>query len=739
MSRKFSRRPWVIVAGVLVVVIVVAVVGAAVAVRSDAVRQRIEAAAGQATGRTLTIGGGVSLAVAWPPTLVAGGIKLTNMAGGSRPDMLTMQQLRLSVSPLALLGGHLVITELDLRHPDILLETNAAGQGNWIFAKAAAQPVPGSPGAPTASPASPSDGLAVEAVRITDGHITLRDGATGQTIPFDISRAGLTAPTPTAPVHVSAGIEVSGLHVNIAVDTSSIVQLQKGGTPDLSALSIVADQADLGRIVPGLTLDGARIELPNNAAPATVTMSGKLGAAPFSAHASVASPALHGAAGTASIDASIEAAGADVAIKGSIADPAARTGLDAALTAKVPDLAALSPFAGRPLPPVKGIDFAAHLADGPGGFGHAVSLQNASLTTPQGDLVGSVTATVIGRPAVQAVLNANHLDVDALLAAIRATPQPAAGPAVAPPPPASPPPASAAPAPPALPFGLLDRGDADIKFSVASLQAAGVAVSNLSGHVVMKDGKLTAGPIQATVPGGALTLSASADGRQPAPPVALAITAPALDVKPLLALFGMPDAATGSLEVRTDLHAVGATQAALIASLTGRAGVGLTDTDVDNAVLLRSLGGVLKAANLPGLVPPNGRTRLKCLVVEAKAANGIAVLGPAVLDSTRLLMNVTGTVNLGAETLGLQLRPMLRTGGPGIVVPVRVDGPWRDPHAGLDPAGLAEAGVQTGVRSLLGTAAGLLGAKAIGRRIEMIGEHGEDACGPAIAAMRNPA
>jgi hypothetical protein len=32
----------------------------------------------------------------------------------------------------------------------------------------------------------------------------------------------------------------------------------------------------------------------------------------------------------------------------------------------------------------------------------------------------------------------------------------------------------------------------------------------------------------------------------------------------------------------------------------------------------------------------------------------------------------------------------------------------------------------------------LLGAKSIGRRIEMVGEHGEDACGPALAAMRNP-
>jgi hypothetical protein len=41
-------------------------------------------------------------------------------------------------------------------------------------------------------------------------------------------------------------------------------------------------------------------------------------------------------------------------------------------------------------------------------------------------------------------------------------------------------------------------------------------------------------------------------------------------------------------------------------------------------------------------------------------------------------------VQLGAETLDVRLRPLLRIGGTGIAVPVRLTGPWRAPKAAWD-------------------------------------------------------
>ena len=82
------------------------------------------------------------------------------------------------------------------------------------------------------------------------------------------------------------------------------------------------------------------------------------------------------------------------------------------------------------------------------------------------------------------------------------------------------------------------------------------------------------------------------------------------------------------------------------------------------------------------------------------------------LNSARFLINIAGTANLGSELLALSVRPMLRTTGTGVVVPVRVDGTFRNPRVTLN--------------------APLGGATAV----SYPSEHGADACGPALAAVR---
>jgi hypothetical protein len=166
----------------------------------------------------------------------------------------------------------------------------------------------------------------------------------------------------------------------------------------------------------------------------------------------------------------------------------------------------------------------------------------------------------------------------------------------------------------------------------------------------------------------------------------------------------------------------------LARTLEGKAAVGLVDASVNNAVLQAALSDVLRAGQLPD-VGDTGRTTLRCVAVRLTAAGGVATLNTATLDSARLLINATGHIDLGAETLALRLRPMLRT-GPGIVVPVRVDGGFKQPKVALDPEGLASANANTA----LGLAAGLLGGKAVPHA--PTAERSGDACGPALAAIR---
>ena len=89
-----------------------------------------------------------------------------------------------------------------------------------------------------------------------------------------------------------------------------------------------------------------------------------------------------------------------------------------------------------------------------------------------------------------------------------------------------------------------------------------------------------------------------------------------------------------------------------------------------------------------------------------------------VLASSLLTMDGSGSLNLGAETLDLHVRPQARVAGTGIVVPMRISGPFRSPAAAPDAAAaIAEnagtvAGAVLGNTTPLGLVAGALGGEA---------------------------
>ena len=191
--------------------------------------------------------------------------------------------------------------------------------------------------------------------------------------------------------------------------------------------------------------------------------------------------ALVAAAAPYRLDASAEAGGARLAAKGSIADPRTLGGADLALTAQVPDLAALAPLARRPLPAWRDIAGGARMLTAPEGPSRGVALRSIALRSPLADLAGEAALDRGGRPALRARLASDRVDLDALLTALPARPvQPPAVEPVTAAPPA--PPQIAEPARPAgsgrlfsdrpIPFDLLRLGDADLSVAIAALLAA---------------------------------------------------------------------------------------------------------------------------------------------------------------------------------------------------------------------------------------------------------------------------
>lgn len=139
------------------------------------------AAAGQtkaATGRDLVIGGKVYVRIFPAPAVIAEDIRFSNAGWGSRPDMIRVRHAEGHVAFWPLILGRVQIRRIVLAGADALLETDAAGTGNWVF---------GHEGEPVAG-AGPVPEITLDVLRIEDAQIAYRDGKSGQETQLTIER-----------------------------------------------------------------------------------------------------------------------------------------------------------------------------------------------------------------------------------------------------------------------------------------------------------------------------------------------------------------------------------------------------------------------------------------------------------------------------------------------------------------------------------------------------------------------
>jgi uncharacterized protein involved in outer membrane biogenesis len=122
------------------------------------------------TGRELRIGGKVDVTLFPRLALVAEDVSFANAPWGSRPDMARAKRVEGSVALLPLLRKEVEVIRLVLVEPDVLLETDAKGVGNWSFKPSGASKpkAAGEPGAVAVDLLSAS---------IDRGQLTWRNGA----------------------------------------------------------------------------------------------------------------------------------------------------------------------------------------------------------------------------------------------------------------------------------------------------------------------------------------------------------------------------------------------------------------------------------------------------------------------------------------------------------------------------------------------------------------------------------
>lgn len=223
----------------LIVVLVVLAIAAFFLVPADRIAGLAESRFEAATGRTLNVEGDVRPRL-WPSLGInTGAIEIANADWADDTPMLQAEGLSVSVDLGALIGGDIRITGVEIKGPQILLETNSDGAGNWEFASGEA---PAATGGETSEPGT-IPAFSIDQATISGGSLTYRDAAGAETRLTDID-ATLTLPEFDGPISLVAATALNGQPVSVDAAIPRFSTFLTGST-DGVALGAVAGDASV--------------------------------------------------------------------------------------------------------------------------------------------------------------------------------------------------------------------------------------------------------------------------------------------------------------------------------------------------------------------------------------------------------------------------------------------------------------------------------------------------------------
>jgi AsmA protein len=831
MKRRIKIWAWV-----LLTVIAVPVIGIGVFLVTfdpNAYAPDLISAMEGATGRQMSIGSRISIALSFTPTIQADNVSLANPPGFPDADFLTLRHVEARIALLPLFSHRVDIQRLWLDGPVLTLETSPTGAADWDFSK----PTPPSNGAgsPSGTGSAPSHHYKVtlESVEILSGQLIIKNPQGAQTGALTLTDLTGAADSASTPLNVDAAAAYNGIPFTVTgrlgpierfsgigsgpwpVDlsfaatgatatvngtfshprsaggydlavTAAIPALtalqplagpaftlppvqnltaaahltdQNAALPAITALFVKAGASDLSTFRPGLSLQNLDIEMPSLSQPLTINITGAVDKSLLSvsgslgAVASLLNPAwLPPSAGAANPQASAiypvnltaQAAGATLAITGGAATPNGLAGVALGIKATIPDLSALAPLAGTPLPAWKNIALQTTVID-PGGLGlaKAAGLDGLTLTMDNAALGGGASLYFGPQPKLEAAIKAQTINIDALRAAM---PAPQAAPVTPPsnqitPVPAQAPDFTQSTTP--LPVKLLQSATADIQISADTLILNHATYAALQTHAVLGNGVLTISPFTAILPGGGIAGNAAIDVTKSPPTETVTLNAPALALSPFLKAIGLPDDAQGTIQAALNANGAGLTPHDFFAGINGSLGLASVNGVIDGTVLDDLFGAVLHAVGLPeAMIGAQGPVPVRCFALRMDAAGGTGTIRALTLDSSRLLVQGGGGVNFGNETLGVIIRPQLRVAGAELGVPVKIGGTFYDPTTTVAPLGALQEAGKTAIglpitiaqdassNSVVGQIIGGLGLKGV------IAKAAPDVCPDALALGR---
>ncbi|THD57631.1 MAG: AsmA family protein [Phenylobacterium sp.] len=407
-------------------------------------------------------------------------------------------------------------------------------------------------------------------------------------------------------------------------------------------------------------------------------------------------------------DADIRAGQTYVTAKGAVPKPFDMASFYMDVTGRGPDLADLYGLTGVPLPNTPPYNLHARLSRDV----HLWKLQDIGGKVGSSDLAGVISVrTGEKRPFVQADLRSKSLDFPDLGALFGGTRRPGAV--------ASPQQKAAAQTlraqqrifPDAtLAVDKIRALDADVSYKADSIRDAPINLRSGSVQVKLEDGVLRANPLEFDLPQGTVSGFVNLDARKAVPVTDLDLRLANARLQTFIPAHAQGgDPISGSVVGRVKLHGAGASIHRALAASNGEMEIVAPSGEVRRA--FAELAGVDLVKGLGLLWAKNqDSTPLRCGFAHFNAKDGVLTSDALVVDTGPVLVNGSGTINLGSEQLDLTVKghpkkfQLVR-----LNVPVTISGPLLGPKVTVHKSGaLAQGGAAIALGALLSPAAILL-------------------------------
>ncbi len=188
------------------------------------------AAQGKAfTGRDITIGGDISIALLPAPQVVARDVRVANLDGAAAPDMVRLSSLEVRVALGPLMGGNVQVETVRLIKPVIELELLADGRRNWDITAVATKDAPPAATAkgPTVSTepaaAQPDVPVRLDNFVIKDGLLVYRDEQSGTVETVKVETATIAAASLIGPFESAGRLELKGIAFDYEATVGAII------------------------------------------------------------------------------------------------------------------------------------------------------------------------------------------------------------------------------------------------------------------------------------------------------------------------------------------------------------------------------------------------------------------------------------------------------------------------------------------------------------------------------------